>query len=184
MPAQQPAPIVLLTGPPGGGKSTVGHLVAAAFDRSVHIDADVVRESIVGGFVPPTPEMFGPAGVAQFALQREIVIEWARRKAEHGYLVVVDDAPIPPDGHFERQYAPLLEIDTTVPVVVRADGDVVRERIRRRSGPFDEELVGVVDRALVILDALEHPGWHTIDSTELDADQTADAIVEHIRGHA
>lgn len=32
-------PIVLLTGPPGGGRSTVGRLVAEAFDRSVHIEA-------------------------------------------------------------------------------------------------------------------------------------------------
>ncbi|MGB7877362.1 MAG: hypothetical protein WBL31_01280, partial [Ilumatobacteraceae bacterium] len=33
---------MLLTGPPGGGKSTVGRLVAEAFERSVHIEADVV----------------------------------------------------------------------------------------------------------------------------------------------
>ena len=64
-------PIVLLTGPPGGGKSTVGRLVAEAFERSVHIEADVVRESIVGRFVaPPSGKMFGEEGVRQFALQR------------------------------------------------------------------------------------------------------------------
>ena len=43
-------PIVLLTGPPDGGTSTVGRLVAAAFERE---------------------------GIEQFALQREVVIDWA-----------------------------------------------------------------------------------------------------------
>jgi len=64
----------------------VGRLVAEAFERSVHIEADVVRESIVGGFVDPgSGQMFGEEGIAQFALQREIVIQWALRKAEAGY---------------------------------------------------------------------------------------------------
>lgn len=173
-------PIVLLTGPPGGGKSTVGRLVAGAFERSIHIEADVVRESIVGGFVEPTPEMFGPEGVAQFALQREIVIEWALRMAREGYVPVVDDAPIPP-GEFEGQYAPLLASPNVRPVILRADADVVRSRIRARGGRFDEVLVGVVDRALALLDELDQDRWHTVDSTDLDLDEAAAAIVAHAR---
>ena len=175
-------PIVLLTGPPGGGKSTVGHLVAAAFERSVHIEADVVRESIVGGFIPPSPEMFGEEGIEQIALQREIVIQWALRKAQAGYVPIIDDAPIPPDGHFERQYAPLLDLPSTRPVILRADADVVRERIRSRGGQFDEVLVSVVDHALSQLDGLDPERWHTVDSTDLTVQECAARIVAHLRG--
>ena len=71
MTAGSSTPIVLITGPPGAGKSTVGRLVVAPFERSVHIEADVVRESIVGGFIPPSPEMFGEERIEQVALERE-----------------------------------------------------------------------------------------------------------------
>jgi predicted kinase len=174
-------PIVLLTGPPGGGKSTVGRLVAEAFERSVHIEADVVRESIVGGFVPPSPDMFHDEGIEQFALQREIVIQWALRKAEAGYVPVIDDAPIPPDGHFEQQYAPLLALDSTWPVILRAEGDVVRERIRARGGRFDWTLVDAVEPVLGWLDVLDDERWYTVDSTDLTVQDSAALIVAHVR---
>ena len=48
--------------------------------------------------------MFRDEGIEQFALEREIVVHWALRKAEAGYVPIIDDAPIPPDGHFEQQY--------------------------------------------------------------------------------
>lgn len=162
----------------------MGRLVAEAFERSVHIEADVVRESIVGGFVTPGPDMFHDEGVEQFALQREIVIQWAQRKAEAGYVPVIDDAPIPPDGHFEQQYGPLLALDCIRPVILRAEGDVVRERIRARGGQFDDVLVGVVDSALGALDDLDHERWHTVDSTDLSVEESAALIVAHVRGAA
>ena len=153
------SPIVLLTAPRGGGKSTVGRLVAQGFERSVHIE-----------------------GIEQFALQREIVIQWALRKAEAGYVAVIDDAPIPPHGHFEEQYAPLLALSSTRPVILRADGNVVRERIRARGGQFDEFLVSVVDGALGFLDDLDQELWYTVDSTDLTVEESAAAIVTHVRG--
>jgi hypothetical protein len=159
----------------------VGRLVAAAFERSVHIEADIVRESIVGGFVAPGPEMFGDKGIEQFALQREIVIHWALRKAEAGYVPVIDDAPVPPHGHFEEHYAPLLALASTRPIILRAEGDVVRNRIRARGGTFDEILVSVVEDALGFLDELDQERWHTVDSTDLTVEDSAAAIVAHLR---
>lgn len=180
--ATDPAvPIILLTGPPGGGKSTVGRLVAEAFERSVHIEADVVRESIVGGFITPSATM-GDEGIAQFALQREIVVHWALAKAGAGYVPVIDDAPIPPLGHFEQQYEPLLTRPDVRPVIVRADADVVRARIRARAGRFDDMLITVVDHALEFLDALDQDRWHTVDSTDLTVEESAEAIVAHVLG--
>jgi len=142
----------------------------------------VVRESIVGGFVHPSPDMFHDEGIEQFALQREIVIQWALRKAEAGYVPVIDDAPIPPDGYFEQQYAPLLALDSTRPVILRAEGDVVRERIRGRGGRFDEILVDAVEMTLGLLDDLDHELWYTVDSTELTVEESAALIVAHLRG--
>ena len=49
----RPAPLLILTGPPGAGKSTVARIVAAADDPSVCLEADWWWTTIVRGFEPP-----------------------------------------------------------------------------------------------------------------------------------
>src|SRR3982751_6789023 len=40
---------LLLTGPQGAGKTTVGELVAKQWERGVHVDGDVFRRFVVSG---------------------------------------------------------------------------------------------------------------------------------------
>ena len=69
MTEQHDARRVLVTGMPATGKSTVCRLVAEGLSRSTVIEADVVRESIVGGFVQPDLA-YRDAFVEQIRLQR------------------------------------------------------------------------------------------------------------------
>jgi predicted kinase len=48
------APIIVVSGPGGVGKSTVAHLVAAAFEKSVHLQTDDLLASVVSGWVDPS----------------------------------------------------------------------------------------------------------------------------------
>jgi shikimate kinase len=45
--------VLLLTGPPGSGKSTVGPLVAGRFDRAATLETDWFFTTIAGGFIKP-----------------------------------------------------------------------------------------------------------------------------------
>ncbi len=38
--------VLLLTGPPGAGKSTVARIVAERFERSVHVEADRIVDAL------------------------------------------------------------------------------------------------------------------------------------------
>jgi type II secretory pathway predicted ATPase ExeA len=47
------APIAVITGPSGAGKTTVGRLIAASFELSVHIRMDDCTPFVVNGWVEP-----------------------------------------------------------------------------------------------------------------------------------
>lgn len=85
---EQPAkaPVIIISGPSGSGKTTASRMVAADFDRSVHIGVDDVMASIVGGWIDPSlPE----AATQNFAVGAAVAVA-AMSWAEHGYAAVVD----------------------------------------------------------------------------------------------
>ena len=81
------APVLLVTGPPGAGKSTVARLVADRFDRAACVESDWFWTTIVRGHRPalarptPTPRT-GPSCGACAAAAAELSLG--------GYTVVVD----------------------------------------------------------------------------------------------
>jgi predicted kinase len=96
------APIVVVSGPAGVGKTTVGRLVAAAFDRSVHLEIDDFMAAIVSGWVDPST----PEAAAQHEAVGGALAVSAMGFAGDGYTTVVS-------GHcFPRNVAGLAAAAT------------------------------------------------------------------------
>lgn len=171
---------VLVTGTGAVGKSTVCRLVAEALERSTVIEADVVRESIVGGFVEPNLD-FEEDFVEQCRLQREIVNLWIDRMVAAGFHTIVDDAPIPP-RHFHDDYAALLADPTSVPIFLTASNEALRARLRARKGPFDDWFLENLDgTSRVVEEFLRDPrldAWTVIDTTDLQPTDVAARIIQ------
>jgi predicted kinase len=85
--------IIVVSGAPGAGKSTVSRLIAAAFDRSVHVNVDDILASIVSGWVDPNV----PEAERQNEAVGSVVAVSAMRFAQAGYTTVVDGYLFP-DG--------------------------------------------------------------------------------------
>jgi predicted kinase len=86
-------PIIIVSGTGGVGKTTVSRLVAAAFDRSVHLNTSDLMASVVSGWVDPNL----PEAEQQNAAIGAALAVSAMGFAEDGYTTVVD-GHLFPDG--------------------------------------------------------------------------------------
>jgi tRNA uridine 5-carbamoylmethylation protein Kti12 len=91
MSAELTPPVLILTGPPGAGKTTTAELLAARSDSAVHLEADLFFSFIRSGFLEP----WRPESHEQNGLVMRIVGEAAAAYANAGYFTIVDGIVIP-----------------------------------------------------------------------------------------
>jgi len=84
-------PVLILTGPPGVGKTTAAASLVTRFPRAVHLEADHFFRFIRSGSVEP----WRPESNDQNAVVMEIVAAAAGGYARAGYFTVVDGIVIP-----------------------------------------------------------------------------------------
>src|SRR5258707_6581095 len=89
------ADILILTGPPGAGKTTVAEALADRYDRVAHIEVDTLRHFVTPtGYVPPSRG--GVAWERQNALAVRNASSLAANFIAEIYVVMIDDVVITP----------------------------------------------------------------------------------------
>jgi predicted kinase len=83
--------ILILTGPPGVGKTTTARILAERSERAVHLESDRFFHFIRSGYVEP----WKPESREQNTVVMGIVAEAAARYAAAGYFTIVDGIVIP-----------------------------------------------------------------------------------------
>ena len=91
MPTRPTAPVLIVTGPPGVGKTTVADILAAQSDRAVHLESDAFFRFIRAGYVEPWKR----ESHDQNRVLMRIVAEAAAGYADAGYFTVIDGIVIP-----------------------------------------------------------------------------------------
>ena len=163
--------VVIISGPPGAGKTSISAELATRFPKAVHLATDFYYHSIVTGYIFPWLAGAGP--------QNEVAVTAAARSifpyASAGYAVFVDGVVLP--WAFEIYSKQLLEDGITPKLVVLLPG--LEETVRRglaRSTP--DRLDASVYRQMYseFEDAFKHGGADIIRDTGSVRD-TADAVL-------
>ncbi|UGT68830.1 ATP-binding protein [Nocardia gipuzkoensis] len=160
--------VIILTGPPGAGKTTVAELLASeASSPAVHLTTDQFYRSIRSGFVLP----FLPAAHRQNEVVIDAVVATVTTFARGGYDVVVDGIVGP---WFLPPFRAAADRDglTLSYVVLRPDLDTTLSRARQRA---EHELkdVEAITGLYAAFERLADLEDHAIDTGQLDAVQTA-----------
>ncbi|MEV6008758.1 AAA family ATPase [Streptomyces sp. NPDC051976] len=163
--------MIVLTGPPGAGKSTVAHLLADRLAPSVHLHSDDFWHSIKQGWIAP----YLPEAHQQNQVVLRVLVSAAFGYADGGYQVICDGVVGPWFIDLFREAGRARTLPLTY-VILRPDQPTTLQRATNRTDNAltDPEPIRSLHGQFSDLGVYES---HVLDSTPLTPEATAATLL-------
>ncbi|MFZ1062502.1 MAG: AAA family ATPase [Acidimicrobiales bacterium] len=172
--------LLILTGPPGAGKTTASQLVASQFAPSVVIEADWFWSTVVNGAIPPWNSEAEHQNIAMLRAS----LSAAARLSGAGYATILDGVIGPWYMHVVRDELATVQVPVSY-VILRPDLErcldrtVARRRDARHANALAEE--GPIRHMYQEFSRLGAFESHALDNTHHDQATTAAELVDVLR---
>lgn len=166
-----PAPLIILTGPPGTGKSTAAEGLSVRFERSAVVGGDFFVEALRSGKIAP----WLPASHDQNSRVMEITARAARDYAVAGWTTILDGIVGP--WFLPTVLAEVGALDVHY-LVLTAPLAVCRSRVRARGR---SSMSAVVDKMHAEFEMHAPDVRHLVDASR-PRDEIVDDIAVRISG--
>jgi len=174
---QEARTILIVTGPPGAGKTSAAGILAARSTRGVHLESDAFFRFISSGYVQPWKQEAHEQNQAVMG----IVAQAAAGYASAGYFTIIDGIVIP--GWFLEPLRDALHAARcqVALAVLRAPLSTCRTRAqaRGREPLGDPDAIEQLWRSFADLGQLED---HAVDVADLDPEEVADLVERRLHG--
>jgi predicted kinase len=163
--------VLVLTGAPGVGKSTIAAALAGRVARGAHVEADVVHRFIVSG--GQWPSAGTDESYRQLLLRASNIATISQTLRAAGFCVVIDEAVALPEQleAIEAVVTPPIDI-----VVLTATEDAILARDGQRAKQTARSYLGVQAMVLQLLQSRAH----VIDTTTRAIDESVFAVQEAV----
>ena len=156
--------LIVLTGPPGAGKTSVAQELATRFPQSVSFSLDTIRHFVKSGYCDPWEQV----AVDQVELAQAVAVDMIRRYTGGGYVTIVDGIFFEDELHTLRRefedvhaFALLPDLET----VLRRDGARPADQQQPvRSEELHREFSGTKFVDFKVIDSTEQTVRETVAS--------------------
>jgi adenylate kinase family enzyme len=176
--AERAPQVLILTGVPGAGKTTIARLLSSTHERAVHLETDFFWDFISSGCIEP----WTPESNEQNTLVFEIVGDVARRYAQAGYFTIIDGI-IGPRWFYEPLRSRLVDAGLRVDyAILRPLLTVAIDRAKERQSTrlAHPEVIEQLLRGFTDLDPNMEANA-VIDNSEQTPETTVNVIQERLR---
>lgn len=171
------APVIIITGPPGAGKTTVAAALCGRFERAALVETDVLRHMVVSGYASPVLGAPDPEEArVQGTLARQNSAMLARSFAVAGFTAVLADVVERRDELDE--YLGLLEGLDVAFVTLLPDAATVAARDNER--PEGGRMGARAAHLHHVFEANGETRGLRLDTSAWNVEQTVDALVERL----